>query len=340
MNIKIVFTAFIAGVIASSALADKVTLLSGSTLTGTAGAFDGAKLKFASDDLGDIVIPVEKIAKLEASNNHVIQYNDLTTETKPLSVVNGAIATPDGKTLDRSNVKAIDPVAEKWHGSVNLSFTTTRGNTVGESASVIADVSRRWEKDRFTAKAGYYYSASGDSKETKQKTESRFELEAQEDHFWTGNKFYTYINGKYETDRILELDYRYRIGLGLGYQWLENRDFGWGAMSFNQEIGMAYIFEKYKTLDDDGYGSFRYAHHYTWGISAIDGLAFAHNFEFLPAVDDWSGNYLIDADAGITYAFKANWQLIARVEWDYQKYVADGRKHSDIRYLLGLGYKW
>ena len=49
---------------------------------------------------------------------------------------------------------------------------------------------------------------------------------------------------------------------------------------------------------------------------------------------------MIDTDAGLTYAFRANWQLIAKVEWDYKSKVGDRTKHSDIRYILGLGYKW
>ena len=202
-----------------------------------------------------------------------------------------------------------------------------------------ADVNRRWEKDRLTADAGYYYAASGDSKQDKQKTTSRFEAQAQEDHFWT-QKFYTYVNGKYETDRIMDLDYRWRVGLGGGYQWLENDDFGFGKVSFNQEVGLSYVGEKYEHVDDDNYGAFRYAHHLAWEIAAVKNLSFAHNLEWLPQVDEWADNYIIDADAGIVYKFSANWQLVAKVEWDYKSKVAPGTKHSDLRYILGLGYTW
>ncbi len=342
MNIKTILAAVMMLAV-SSVLADKVTLKSGSFLTGTAGVFADGKLKFTSDELGELAIPVDKIAKLEASNDHVVQYNDRTLETKKVTVTDGAYVVVENgaeKKLDMTNVKAVDPVIEKWHGSVNFSGTVTRGNTVGESASVVADVSRRWEKDRVTASAGYYYGASGDSKDTKQKTTSRFELQAQEDHFWTGESFYTYVNGKYEYDRILNLKYRYRLGLGLGYQWFEKKDFGFGKSSFNQELGITYILEKYDGMEEEDYGTFRYAHHFVCDIDLVPGLAFAHNFEFLPQVDEWTDNYLFDADFGFTYAFLANWQLIAKVEWDYQKQVAPGRKNSDLRYIFGLGYKW
>lgn len=338
MKLKLLAAALAAAMV-TAAQADKVTLKSGSFLTGVAGDIAGDELKFKSDDLGDIAIKIANIASLESAKQHVIVYTDKSREEKELVVDDGELMK-DGEKLDMTTVKAIDPEVEAWHGSLNGSASLTRGNTVGESASIVGDLSRRWEKDRLTANGGYYYGASGDSKQDKQKTTSRFELQAQEDHFITGESFYAYGNGKYEFDRIMDLKYRWRLGLGVGYQWLDGKDFGLGKNSFNQEIGMSYILEKYDGMKKDDYGTFRYAHHYTWDIACVDGLAFAHNFEFLPQVDDWSDNYLIDTDAGFTYAFRANWQLIARVEWDYKKKVGPGTKHSDLRYILGLGYKW
>lgn len=343
MKTKLMVAALAAAVAASSAHADRVTLKSGSFLTGSAGEFSGDKLKFKSDELGDVEVPVEKIASLESDRDHVVRYLDGRSETKKVTVADGAMAVREGgetKKLDMEGVKEVDPEAQAWHGSLNGSATLTRGNTVGESASVVGDLARRWEKDRFTMDGGYFYAASGDSKQDKQKTTSRFELQAQEDHFWTGEGIYNYVNGKYEFDRIMDLEYRWRVGLGVGYQWFEDRDFGCGKMSFGQEVGMAYIGEKYDHAKSDDYGTFRYAHHFAWEIAAIDGLSFTHNFEILPQVDDWSGNYLIDTDAGVAYAFRANWQLIAKAEWDYKKKVGPDTKHSDLRYILGLGYKW
>ncbi len=329
---------FGAAMAAGFAFADKVTLKSGSLLVGEAGLIQDGKLKFKATDIGDVEIAVSAIERLESSRDHVVQYNDLTRETKPVTVANGAYAL-DGKPMDMANVKAIDPEEETWHGSVSASAAAARGNTVAESASLVGDAVRRWEKDRFTAAAGYFFAQSGSSKDTKQKTVSRFEAYAQEDHFWQP-KFYSYVNGKYEFDRIMDLEYRLRIGTGVGYQWLEGRDFGLGKVSFNQEVGLAYVGEKYDHESKDNYGAFRYAHHLAWTVAAVDGLEFVHNFEYMPAIDEWFDNYMVDADVGLAYAFRANWQLVAKAEWDYKSKVGAATKHSDIRYILGLGYKW
>lgn len=335
--------AVVAAIAATAAFADKVTLQSGSVLVGNAGAIRNGKLEFKTDELGELKIDIEKVFELEAEGDHVVKYLDNTTATKPLRILRGEIVyLEDGELhkVDSETVKATDPEVEKWHGSINLSGSVTRGNTVSESATVEADVNRRWEKDRFTANGGYYFAQSGDSKQSKSKNTSRFEAQAQEDHFWTGEKFYTYVNGKYEVDRIMDLKYRWRFGTGVGYQWLEKEDLGWGKISFNQEVGMSYVFEKYDHEDDDKFGTFRYAHHAAWEVAKVDGLDFVHNFEYLPQVDEWQDNYMIDTDIGLTYAFRANWQLIAKMEWDYKSKVGGDAKHSDIRYILGLGYKW
>ena len=337
MKMKTIIAAF-AAIAAAAAFADKVTLVSGSSLTGDTGVIRDGKVTFMSEDLGEIQIPVGKIARLESSKDHVVQYHDGKEETKKVSV-EGGVLVENGKALDMAAVKAVDPAVETWHGSVNLSATATRGNTTAESVAIFSDVHRRWEHDRFTANAGYWFAQSGDSRDTKRKSESRGEVFAQEDHFWAG-KLYSYLNGKYEFDRILALDFRYRVGAGLGYQWLEKNDLGMGPVSFNQEIGMAYVVERYSHEKKDNFATFRYAHHLDWTIVSADGIDFFHNFEYLPAVDDWDDNYMINTDAGITYAFKPAWQLLAKAEWNYKSKVGAASKHSDIRYILGVGYKW
>lgn len=344
MKTKTLAAAF-AAAIAATAAADKVTLKSGSYLTGTAGAVAGDEIAFASDDLGDIKIKIANIAALEASKTHVVVYKDKTRAEKALSVKDGALEA-DGQKLDMGNVKEIDPAEETWHASVNLSASMARGNTVSESATLLADASRRWEANRFTSSLGYYFAQSGDSKSTKQKTASRFELAAQDDIFMNAlsddfsEKIYTYVNGKCEFDRIMDLDRRIRLGFGIGYQWIEGLDFGIGKMSFNQELGLAWVNEKYGHKTADDYATLRYAHHFAWDVARVDNLSFTHNFEYLPDLDDMGDNYIVDADAGLAYMFLPNWQIMAKIEWDYARRTAPGVKHSDLRYMLGVGYKW
>lgn len=338
---KSIISAF-AAVLACVAFADKVTLKSGSVLSGKAGIIQNGELAFASDDLGDIKIKLANIVKLDVATENVLKYNDNRTEKKMLSVKDGAIVDESGKTLDTGDIKAYNPAVETWHGSVNLAYQSSRGNTYENSATVLANINRRWDYDRFAANFGYYYSETGTGKNDKEKSTDRWELEGQHDHFWSA-RFYSYENARYEQDDIAGLDYRFKLGLGGGYQWLDGREYETtGKWSFNQEVGAAWIKNSYVMQDpdaDDSYATVRYAHHLKYYPKWSDNIEGFHNLEFLPQVNDWE-NYLIKADIGFSTKILLDFDLLAKIEWDYNSMPSVGRKSSDMRYILGLGYKW
>lgn len=327
---------------AVTALADKVTLKSGSFLTGKAGLVQDGKLTFTSDDIGEVKIDVANIAELDVAKENVVEYTDRSKEQKLLTVKSGALVDDKGTALDMSKVKALNPAVETWHGSVNVAYQSSRGNTYQNSATVLANVNRRWEKDRFNANFGYYYSETGPTKDSMEKSTDRWELEGQHDHFWSA-LFYSYINSKIEQDDIAGLDYRFRLGGGAGLQWLDNREFGaTGKWSFNQEVGAAWVKNSYLDQDpsaDDSYATLRYAHHLKYLPKWNSNIEGFHNLEYLPQVDDWE-NYLMRADVGFSAKIVMNFDLLCKIEWDYNSMPSVGRKSSDIRYIVGLGYKW
>lgn len=327
--------------VAGAAMADKVTLKSGSVLTGQAGDIRGDVLKFVSDDVGEVEVKVANIVALESARTHIVRYEDGQRVEKAVTIANGELREGSAK-LDMTGVKEIDPVVETWHGSVNVSLQADRGNTHGNSASVLANLNRRWEDDRVNFDFGYYYSKTGVSKSDWTKSKDKIELEGQYDHFWS-TRVYNYLNARYDRDVIAGLDRRVKLGIGFGFQWLENRVFeATGKWNFNQEVGVAWVNDKYKVIDPNrntNYATLRYAHHLTWEPKWTKGLSFFHNFEYLPEVDDWS-ICLFKADFGFTTMLFWNIDLLGKVEWDYNSKPSGDRHESDLRYLLGLGYKW
>ncbi len=331
--------AALAATCALAASADTLVFKSGSRLEGTVVRITGGEVTFKSEDIGEVKISQDKLVSIETKESATVQYNDRTRAEGVVAMKDGKY-TLDKKELDMGDVKAVNPEEEAWHGSVGFSGTAARGNTVSEKATILADANRRWEKDRVTANFGYYFAQNGTDRDNKEKTEDRIELTAQEDHFWA-TKVYSYVNGKYERDGINNLQYRYRAGLGMGYQWLEGQTFeSTGKWSFNQEAGLTYIKEKYEHLSDDDRCAFRYAHHLSWTPRWVDKLFFTHNLEYLPDVDDWEESYMIDADVGVDYAFSPDWTLFGKIEWDYNSNPGEHTKKSDFRYTLGVGYKW
>ena len=344
MNSQLKFAAAVmaAAVAASTALADRVNLKSGSFLTGKAGLIQNGKLAFEADDIGEIKIDVKNIVSIEAEGQtHVVQYEDMSTETVPLTVTDGEY-TVDGEKLNMDGVKAIDPEEETWHGSVNLAFQADRGNTYAHSISFLANLHRRWEKDRFNADFGYHYNENGKNKDDSKTTKNALDLEAQHDHFWTA-KFYSYENGKYDRDLIAGIDYRVRLGAGGGWQWLDGYECeNLGKWSFNQEVGAAWTKVGYKEEPDDtdtSYCSVHYAHHLKFLPVFNDTVEAFHNLQYDPAIDDWE-IYTMEADIGFTVKIWYDFDLLCKAEWDYNSRPSRGRKSSDTRYIVGLGYKW
>lgn len=331
----------VAALVSACAYADKVMLKSGTSIVGEAGLIQDGMLQFKSDDLGDLKIAIDKIVTLDKAGNHVVQYNDNTREEKILTIRDGALCDAKGK-LDMSNVKATDPNIEAWHGSVNVAYQAARGNTYEDTGSVIANVNRRWEKDRLNLDFGYYYGETGQAGGETQKTTDRWEIEAKHDHFWW-EKVYHYENGRFDKDEIQELRARYRLGLGVGYQWLENRAFeSTGKWSFNQEFGVNWIKEEYDNNDDDkkgGFAALRYGHHLAYIPKWYDNVEFFHNFEILPEVDEWE-KFLAKGDIGLSTKIIMDFDLLAKIEWDYNSKPSANRKKDDLRYIVGLGYKW
>jgi len=336
---KLIFVAVAAAL--SAAFADKVMLKSGSSLTGSVVGVTSGEVLFKSDDLGEVKIPVANIVTLEKAGEHTVQYVDNTRETKNLSVKDGAYVA-DSKKLDMATVKAIDPAVEKWHGSVNVAFNAARGNTVENTGSVLANLNRRWEKDRLNAAFGYYYSEKGTADTELEKSTDRWEAELQHDHFWLPS-VYHYENLRYDRDMIQGLEARYRAGLGGGYQWLDGRVFDTtGKWSFNQELGANWVKECYEDGGDekkDGFAALRYAHHLLYAPKWSESIEAFHNAEILPDVSEWD-KYLVKADIGFTTKLIYDFDLLAKIEWDFNSQPVADRKKSDVRYLVGLGYKW
>jgi len=332
--------AVVLSVAAFAVWADRVELKSGSFLAGKVKSVSRDAVVFASDDLGDVTIKVANIAKLDVGERDV-QKTDLTIEKKPLAVAKGAYVS-GAQPLDMSSVKAIDPVAETWHGNIAAAFQAARGNTYETSGSLIANVNRRWEDDRFTGDFGYYYSDSAKGDADPQKTTDRWEVEAKHDHFWLP-KVYHYEDFRFERDMIQLLKARYHLGAGGGYQWLEKTEFAMtGKWSFNQELGLSWVKEDYEGSSDAkryGYCALRYAHHLMWYPKWVDGMEVFHNADIEPEVDEWD-KLLVKTDLGFTTKLVLNFDLMMKVEWEYNSKPANDRKVSDFRFIVGLGYKW
>ena len=111
------------------------------------------------------------------------------------------------------------------------------------------------------------------------------------------------------------------------------------ASDLNELVTQANGYVHETDVKKDGFCALRYAHHLSWLPKWNEGIEVFHNFEILPEVDDWD-KYLAKADVGFATKLIYDLDLLAKIEWDYNSRPAGDRKKTDLRYLVGLGYKW
>ncbi|MEY2747591.1 MAG: hypothetical protein RL112_2633, partial [Planctomycetota bacterium] len=188
-----------------------------------------------------------------------------------LSQPGSEAATPAFAPQDAAAPAA--PAAVEWTGSVTLGASNSSGNTDTTSINASGDAERRAEHDRWTAKAYWNYA---EQDETISARKSGGSLKY--DYFATKEIYYNGIAGL-DNDLKAELDLRFYVGAGVGFQWREEDDFKWGS-----EVGLTYFSEKRYEGEDDEYPAARLANNIAWNIN--DKTSFENSIEAFPSIED------------------------------------------------------
>ena len=327
---------------AQSLYADEIVFANGDRLTGKIEhALDG-KLVLTSDLAGKVTVEISKVQTFstdEAITVHLKDGNVLVQ--KVVSSTAGKFAVEGTETVkaqdfDVAAISSINPPPKpmpKWTGNVSAAVTSTHGNTKTEAVSASANLSKRTEKDRTKLSADY---ARGEQEDPdtgeKSKTEDWWRTRAKYDYFFT-KKFFGYLDGRYETDKIAELDRRVIVGGGAGYQWIESEN-----MNFSTEGGLASLYEKYKN-EADSTTELSAQLGYNFDKVLAKNLKFIHDLTYYPSLDKFSDYYLTttgELRANFTEAMFVNFKVIL----NYDTTPALGSGSTDTKYLLGLGYNF
>jgi putative salt-induced outer membrane protein YdiY len=325
--------------LAAPALADEVIFLNGDRLTGKVVSATGGKLVFKTDAAGEITIDMSKVKTFATDEPHVVKVGDKTqVSTKVGAGPDGQVQaqiTPSAapQSIPIRDITAIDPPQPAWHGSIALNGLLTTGNSETAQIGFSAALSKRWESDRLTFLAGYNYGRQEDPETGEESTTVDYGFaSAKYDHFFT-KKFYGYAMAKVERDGVAELEHRFSPSIGVGYQWFEGPTF-----NFATEAGLAYVYEKYEDQDSTDFLGPRLAYAVDW--TPVPVLKLYHTLEYIPAFDDFTGNYLINLVAGAKVKITKGFFADGRIEWSYDSTPAPGREKADTRYILAVGWEF
>ncbi len=339
---------FITGLLglATRAVADEVQFNNGDRLTGTVVGVDGGKMKIKTKVAGEVTVDLKDVKTFSTDAPVAVKLKDGTVVHQKVSadgagqVVLGGAATPaapgvvppaGGRNVPLTEVKRVN-ADENFTGSVTVGGLLTRGNSDTEQLTVNAEAVRRTETDRITLGAGYFFGRqrdlnTGDKTTT---TDNWFAL-GKYDYF-LDEKLYAFGAMRVEKDRIADLDLRLTPSAGVGYQWAEGPEF-----NFNTEAGLAFVHEQYTNDDTEDHVAARLAYHVDKQLN--DKVSLFHNLVYLPSLERLD-DYNLIADGGVRATLTEQMFTEFKIQWNYDSTPAPTASRSDLRYILGVGWKF
>jgi putative salt-induced outer membrane protein YdiY len=227
---------------------------------------------------------------------------------------------------------AAPPEAPKgWETTAAAAITLTRGNSDTFLGTLSLDTKRKWEKDEasFGISGGY-----GENKENDVNVKNTEFIQGygQYNRLFT-DRFYGALRLDGQYDGIAGINYRFKVSPMAGYYLIKN-----DKMTLAAEAGPALIYEKLSGESAHGYWAARFAERFEYKLTATTKVW--ESLEYVPKVDDWAKNYLLNFEAGIDTAISKQWSLRVLYQDQYASEPAPGRKQNDMRLLAGTAFRF
>jgi putative salt-induced outer membrane protein YdiY len=227
--------------------------------------------------------------------------------------------------------QTVDPKTNHWETTAAAALTLTRGNSETLLVTLSLDTKRKWARDEvyLGASGGY-----GENKVNDVNTKNTEFLQGygQYNHLFT-DRFYGALRLDGQYDGIAGIEYRFKVSPMVGYYFIKN-----DRMTLAGEAGPTLIYEHLDGQDPHGYWAARLAERWDYKLTTTTKVW--ESLEYLPKVDDWAKNYLLNFEAGIDTAISKAWSLRVVFQDQYASEPASGRKQNDLRLLAGTAYSF
>ena len=325
--------------LAQISYADEIHLKNGDRLSGKIQHLVDGKLTFKANVAGLVTVDLSNIQTLSSDDPIEVNLKDKTGFTQKVSSAeHGRFAIEGSESMKAqefavSDIVSINPPIPKWTGDIAVGVTSTHGNAKTEMISANANFSKRTEKDRTTVSTDYAKGEQEDPDTGEDVTiEDWWRAKGKYDYFFS-KKIYGYLDGRYEKDAVAELDRRTIIGLGAGYQWIESEN-----INFSSEFGLASLYEKYDNQTDSN-SEISLQLGYNFDKKLHKNIKFVHDLTFYPSIDKFS-DYFLTTTAGVRADFTETFFMTLKAILNYDATPAIGAHKTDVKYFLGLGYRF
>jgi len=306
------------------------------------------ELEFDSDELDLQTIDWEDVAELRSKNWQSIRMQDGTIAEGYLVVKEGRLSlVKRGKTTHFELLDILSIAAsgqnefDLWDGYVNLGLNLRKGNTVQFDYTFSAGMQRRSASNRFKADyiANYSQYENTDTEETIV-TANSDRLTFIYDWFFSQKIFLRATDFEYLSDEFLNIEYRFRYGVAIGYHLFDTSDITWDI-----NAGPSYQITKFKAvqIDEDA-------------TENSPGLVLGTNFSYEVTSDiDYNVSYSVqlvnEASGQLIHHFETGLEIELTSDFDLdvtfyadrtEKPKADGNnitpEKNDYRLVVSLGY--
>ncbi len=325
-------------------LADTLTFNNGDIISGKITSVIDGKVVFESDMLGKQEIDLAKVKNLTSDGDLPVELKDGTKFSARILSADETSITFDkfrnlpSQKIVRDELAAVnrpEPAKPRWKGDVTAGLSSTHGNSFSENASISANTSLRREKDRTTLGGYYLFGRSKGTDGEKYTTEESFTVNGKYDYYFS-KKWYGFINARYKTDHIADLDRRIIAGLGSGYQWIES-----DAMNFSTDLGLSILSEKYVTGDTETNSdelSLRLG--YLFDKKFTDRISFNHGTEYYPSIQSGVSDYFLSSNAEVRINLTNTMYSSFKAILDYDSTPGPSQSSTDTKYIAGIGWSF
>jgi putative salt-induced outer membrane protein YdiY len=322
---------------AARARADEIQFTNGDRLTGKIVRLKDGKLGIDSKIAGTVAVNWTDVATLSSDDPITVELEggsvivDKLVASDPGTVRTAGSDKVSAQAIQLASALKLNPEPVQWHGAIAAGADIERGNTVKTAASVGVDGVRRSETDRITFGAGYTGDRSQDSDLVGQHTTQRKMFGTLQYDYFLGKQMYVYGNARGEKDGIADLSLRFTAGAGVGYQWYETDTLKWST-----EAGLSWVSENYSNdTPSNDYIAARLASNLDYVL--YPGLTFIQRTRLYPSLQDIH-DQLVETATGLRYKLFGNFFGESKVLFTWDSTPAEGRKRTDLAYILGVGY--
>ena len=314
--------------------ADVLHLKNGDRLSGEVDSIVGGKVVLKTEFAGTLTVKQDAIAHLESDKTFELRRNGsdsikgqfaVTDNAQEFRVEGGGLETIDlaGIASARQNNLGLKDLGSDWANRFDVGVSISTGNTDTENQNYLLEsiLKRGRSEHKITGK---FESQKDDSVKTKEILDTAYRYRRFFTEKWYGTGSLTYFQ-----DKLKDIDSRYTVGAGAGYQFWDN---SLGALS--TDLGVSYIAEDLAG-DTEENPALR------WGLDYNRFLwskqleyFYTHTTLFIPQSNRGT---VYNGSTGlrmkVTDMITANLRVDAAIETE----PAEDRDKTDLTYVLGVG---